>query len=51
MIATYNGWEDSPEDEREALDQWEARGLLGRRSSRAIPRPDLSAFTESAGTE
>jgi hypothetical protein len=51
MVATYNGWEDLPEDEREALDQWEARALMGRRSSRGIPRPDLSAFTEAAGTE
>lgn len=42
MVATYNGWEDSPEDEREALEQWEGRGLQGRRSSRGIPRPDLS---------
>jgi hypothetical protein len=23
MVPTYNGWEDSPEDEREALDRWE----------------------------
>jgi hypothetical protein len=48
MVPTYNGWEDSPEDEREALEQWEARGLLGRRSSRGIPRPDLSSFGEPA---
>ena len=39
MVATYNGWEDSPEDEREALEQWEGRGLQGRRSSRASPVP------------
>jgi hypothetical protein len=24
MVPTYNGWEDTPEDEREALDLWEA---------------------------
>jgi hypothetical protein len=23
MAPTYNGWEDTPEDEREALEQWE----------------------------
>ena len=23
MVPTYNGWEDTPEDEREALDRWE----------------------------
>ena len=28
MIPTYNGWEDTPEDEREALDLWEAADLL-----------------------
>jgi hypothetical protein len=41
MVATYNGWEDTPEDEREALEQWEAREPGGRRSSRSIPRPEL----------
>jgi hypothetical protein len=41
MVPSYNGWEDSPEDEREALEQWEARERGGRRSSRAIPRLDL----------
>jgi hypothetical protein len=24
MAPTYNGWEDTPEEEREALEQWEA---------------------------
>jgi hypothetical protein len=28
VTADYNGWTDSPEDEREALDAWEARGLI-----------------------
>jgi hypothetical protein len=23
MVATFNGWEDMPEGERESLDQWE----------------------------
>jgi hypothetical protein len=43
MVPTYNGWEDTPEDEREALEQWEARERGGRRSSRSIPRPELRA--------
>ena len=43
MVPTYNGWEDTPEDEREALEQWEARERGGRRSSRAIRRPELRA--------
>jgi hypothetical protein len=41
MVPTYNGWEDTPEDEREALELWEARDRTARRSSRAIARPDL----------
>jgi hypothetical protein len=51
MVPTYNGWEDAPEDEREALEQWEARGLTGRRSSRGIPRPDLSRFESQTADE
>jgi hypothetical protein len=39
MVPTYNGWEDIPEDEREALEQWEARDRTGRRSSQRITRP------------
>ena len=39
MAPTYNGWEDTPEDEREALDQWEATRNRITRSSRAMPRP------------
>jgi hypothetical protein len=46
MAPSYNGWEDTPEDEREALDQWEAAAGAGRRSSRGIPRPSLSALRE-----
>ena len=41
MAPTYNGWEDTPEDEREALDLWEARDRNGRRSSRGMLRPQL----------
>ncbi|HEY9013705.1 MAG TPA: hypothetical protein VIM84_01425 [Gemmatimonadales bacterium] len=48
MVPSYNGWEDAPEDEREELEQWEAWGLR-RRSSRAIPRPDLSWLDGIAG--
>lgn len=51
MVPTYNGWEDTPEDEREALEQWEARSLLGRRSSRGMSRPDLSRFGEAGTAE
>ena len=43
MVPTYNGWEDIREDEREALEQWEAQERPGRRSSQAIPRPELRA--------
>jgi hypothetical protein len=42
MVPTYNGWEDTPEDEREALELWEeASGLAARhprRSRASIPR-------------
>jgi hypothetical protein len=38
MVPTYNGWEDSREDEREALEQWEAGDQMARRASRGIPR-------------
>jgi hypothetical protein len=48
MAPSYNGWEDTPEDEREALDQWEAATGVGRRSSRGIPRPSLSVLRELA---
>lgn len=48
MAPSYNGWEDTPEDEREALDQWEATNGTGRRSSRGIPRPSLSVLRELA---
>jgi len=40
MVPTYNGWEDPPEDEREALELWEARERPGRRSSQRIPLPE-----------
>jgi hypothetical protein len=42
MAPTYNGWEDTPEDEREALELWEATDRTVRRSSRAMPRPSKS---------
>jgi hypothetical protein len=48
MVPTYNGWDDPPEDEREAMEQWEAPRQLRRRSSRGIRRPDLSVLDESA---
>jgi hypothetical protein len=44
MAPTYNGWEDTPEDEREALDQWEAvNGTVGR-SSRPVQRPSATVW-------
>ena len=43
MAPTYNGWEDTPEDEREALELWEFQQLSGRRSSRSLPRLRLSS--------
>jgi hypothetical protein len=46
MAPSYNGWEDTPEDEREALEQWESSSAAGRRSSRGIPRPSLSLLRE-----
>ena len=46
MAPSYNGWEDTPEDEREALEQWEASSAIARRSSRGIPRPSLSMLRE-----
>ena len=48
MVPTYNGWEDSREDEREALEQWEAESRPGRRSSQRIPRPSQQSI-EAAG--
>jgi hypothetical protein len=42
MVPTYNGWEDTPEDEREAIELWEeANGLAAhqpRRSRASVPR-------------
>jgi hypothetical protein len=34
MAPTYNGWDDTPEEEREALDLWESRDQLPRVFSR-----------------
>ena len=36
MVATFNGWDDMPETEREALEQWEQENE-GRSSSWALP--------------
>ena len=47
MVPTYNGWEDTPEDEREVLDLWELAGQsrvesresrVERRDSRSLSR-------------
>jgi hypothetical protein len=38
MVATYNGWDDMPEDEREALEQWEAKDR-SQRPSRGVALP------------
>jgi hypothetical protein len=50
MVPTYNGWEDPPEDEREALELWEARERVGRRSSQRIPLPDVTGVLDGPGT-
>ena len=50
MVPTYNGWEDPREDEREALELWEARERSGRRSSQRIPLPDLTRVLDGPGT-
>jgi hypothetical protein len=46
MVPTYNGWEDTPEDEREALDLWEKAcesGLtLPRRSRASLVRVSIA---------
>ena len=34
MAPTYNGWEDTPEDEREGLEQWEALTTPAQRAGR-----------------
>jgi|1186.fasta_scaffold214882_2 hypothetical protein len=51
MVPTYNGWEDPAEDEREALELWEARDRPGRRSSQRIPLPDVTGILDGPGTE
>jgi hypothetical protein len=50
MVPTYNGWEDPSEDEREALEQWEARERSGRRLSQRIPLPDVTGVLDRLGT-
>ena len=49
MVPTYNGWEDPPEDEREALEQWEALERLGRRSSQCA-LPDVTGILDGPRT-
>jgi hypothetical protein len=47
MAPTYNGWGDTPEAEREALDQWEASDTTGHRPHQGpVNRPsrDSSAY-------
>ena len=45
MVPTYNGWEDTPEDEREALELWEEASetllTLPRRSRTSLVRIDI----------
>jgi hypothetical protein len=49
MVPTYNGWEDIPEDEREALEQWEAQDRTRGRSSQRVTRP-VAALLDEFGT-
>jgi hypothetical protein len=51
MVPTYNGWEDAPEDEREATELWEAQQKPGRRSSQTLARPDLRMADRGWGLE
>jgi hypothetical protein len=51
MVPTYNGWDETPEDEREALELWEAESRHHRRSSQAIPRPDYTMLGERVSGE
>jgi hypothetical protein len=48
MVATYNGWEDMPEDEREALEQWEARDR-SQRGSRGVARRSGVMYERKSG--
>jgi hypothetical protein len=50
MVATFNGWDDMPEVEREGLEQWE-REHEGRSSAWALPTQlILTAATRSPGS-
>ena len=55
MVGTYNGWDDSPEDERETLDLWESAAELGRplgrrsRTSQAVIRVRSDRYQETLG--
>jgi hypothetical protein len=42
MVATYNGWEDMPEDEREALEQWEAQDRVPGPSRGVVRRSGVT---------
>ena len=43
MVATFNGWDDMPEAERESLEQWE-REHEGQSSAWALPTRLLGLF-------
>jgi hypothetical protein len=43
MVATFNGWDDMPEAERESLEQWE-REHEGQSSAWALPTRFLMLF-------
>ncbi|HEX2251247.1 MAG TPA: hypothetical protein VHH32_12945 [Gemmatimonadales bacterium] len=51
MIPTFNGWDDTPEDEREELEQWETESRLRRRSSQAMPRLDYDMLGENVSRQ
>ncbi len=48
MVATYNGWEDMPEEEREALEQWEAQDRV-RWPSRDVVRRSGVRYRRRSG--
>jgi hypothetical protein len=48
MVATFNGWDDMPEVEREALEQWE-REHEGLSSAWALPTQFVIVSPTSAG--
>ena len=48
MVATFNGWDDMPDGEREALEQWE-REHDGESSAWALPTQFVMMSPSSAG--